>query len=82
VPVVLVDGVPFVVTRGYALGGEPEQSDWCVRYCLASCDRNPVRFAEKSQAEKEAALGKLLASPKWNTSLDAYDQEFFSDQIQ
>jgi hypothetical protein len=80
-PIQLVDGVPFLISRGYILLGQTTSAESYVRYCLEHCDWNPIRYKPKSAAEKDAALAELLASPKWKTKLPAYDREFLSAQI-
>ncbi len=88
-PIELVDGVPFLITRGYLIGGEAESPAFYVRYCIETCDWNRFRFRPLSDAEKRKALDKLLASNKWKSRLlDAWrsrlsesDREFFAEQI-
>jgi hypothetical protein len=64
-PIEIVDGVPFLITNGYNLGGEPESGESYLRYCLANCDWTTARFAPKSLSEKTRAAHKLSASPRW-----------------
>lgn len=80
-PIVLVDGVPFLVVRGYVLAGEPERPEDYVDYCMRNCDWRTERFAPKSSEEKQKALAKLLASPKWKQQLGDREKEFLSRQI-
>jgi hypothetical protein len=80
-PIELVDGIPFLITKGYNLGGWPEPPEWYVAYCLTNCQWNSFRFVPKTSAEKAAASTKLLSSPKWRTPLDARDREFLKGQI-
>jgi hypothetical protein len=81
-PVELVDGVPFLVTRGYRLGGLAELAEWYLSYCETSCDWSSFRYAIKSESQTRDALSQLLSSPKWKTPLDADERRFFTDQIQ
>jgi hypothetical protein len=82
-PIELVDGVPMVIAQPtpFINGRLPEEAQSYVRYCVANCDWNPLRYTPKTAAEKSAALAKLLASPKWRRPLDAGEQEFLSAQI-
>ncbi len=80
-PVECVDGVPFLITRGYIVFGWPEPAESYLRHCMASCDWNTARMREPTDAEKGAALGKLLASKKWRRPLDAEERRFLSAQI-
>jgi hypothetical protein len=81
-PMELVDGVPFLITRGYKLGGEAEPACSYVRYCIANCDWNTVPFREPTAKQMRAALDKLLASGKWKRPLDSYEREFLAAQIE
>jgi hypothetical protein len=80
-PITLVDGIPFLITRGYALGGEPELPERYVRYCIQNCDWHSIPFQPKSEREKKQALEKLLASRKWKTPLEPHEKEFLAEQI-
>ena len=80
-PIELVDGIPFAVTYGYVLAGNPESPESYVRYCISNCDWRPFQFSRKSEAEKRDALSKLLASPKWRRPLEPREREFFAAQI-
>jgi hypothetical protein len=80
-PIELVDGVPFVIVGSYMLGGRAESADSYISYCIKNCDWNDFRFKEKNEKELQAALEKLLSSPKWKTPLGNQEKEFFSTQI-
>jgi hypothetical protein len=80
-PIELVDGVPFLITRGYSLGGKAEPAESYVMFCIEHCDWNSVQFKSKTEKEKQKALDKLLASPKWKVQLDDVEKAFLSSQI-
>ncbi|WP_020473095.1 hypothetical protein [Zavarzinella formosa] len=80
-PVEIVDGVPFIIVRGYELGGRQQLAAHYLDYCLKECDWGAAEFKPKTGEEKKRALDKLLASPKWKTPLDWYEREFLSLQI-
>jgi hypothetical protein len=84
-PIELIDGVPFLVAResGGVAGQARESAESYLHYCLENCDWNPIRYEAKTAPEKEAALAKLLASPKWvwQVSLNPGDEQFLSGQI-
>jgi hypothetical protein len=80
-PIELVDGVPFLITRGYFVCGHPEPATSYVRYCLQNCDWSCEQFKPKSNKEREKALEKLLASPKWKAQLTVGGKEFLTLQI-
>ncbi|MFN0111595.1 MAG: hypothetical protein ACKVZH_22265 [Blastocatellia bacterium] len=81
-PIEIVDGVPFIVVNGYTLGGFPEPACWYIEYCIENCNWNNYKFTPKTNELKQAALDKLLVSPKWKSSLSEYDKKFLSAQIQ
>lgn len=81
-PIEIVDGVPFVIVDGYMLAGQAEAACKYVEYCIDSCDWNSYKFRPQSRTLKQAALKKLLASPKWKQELSKRDKEFLSAQIQ
>jgi hypothetical protein len=80
-PIAIVDGVPFMITRGYLVGGLPEPGILYVQYCETNCDWSSFRYTVKTQAEKEAALAKLISAPEWKTPLNKYEKEFLAAQI-
>jgi hypothetical protein len=80
-PIELVDGIPFLIARGYLVAGFPEPAEKYLDYCLENCDWNPVRYVPKTAEEKTQALGKLVKSPKWKRPLDEQEREFLMSQI-
>ncbi len=80
-PIELVDGVPFLIIRGYTLRGRAELAKGYLRYCEADCNWNPAPFSPKTESQMRQALDKLLASPKWKGRLDETEKEFLSAQI-
>ena len=80
-PIELVDGVPFVITWGYILAGEPEPPESYLRYCMSDCDWSTFRYREQSRAEMRAALAKLVASSKWRRPLEQQERERLTEQI-
>lgn len=80
-PIELVDGVPFVVIKGYAIFGFPEMADHYLKYCVETCDWNPDKFKAKTADEKKKALEKLLASKKFKEPLTDDEKEFLAKQI-
>jgi hypothetical protein len=80
-PIELVDGVPFLITRGYSLGGQAEPAGKYLAYCLRNCDWREAKLGPRTEAEKQKALAKLLVSPKWKAALTDGEKEFLSSQI-
>jgi hypothetical protein len=81
-PIELVDGVPFLITQGYVLGGVPESADAYLQYCMTNCDWSTARFREPTAKQKRDALAKLVTSSKWKRPLDTYERGFLSAQIE
>ncbi len=81
-PIELVDAVPFLITKGYNLGGLAELSDDYLCYCMTDCDWNIVRFHEPAVEQKNDALAKLVSSSKWKRPLDSDEVGFLSAQIE
>jgi hypothetical protein len=80
-PIEIVDGVPFLIVSGYTLGGVPEPTVDYVDYCSKKCEWGSSEYRAKSDAEKKAALEKLLSSKKWKRPLEEWEREFLSSQI-
>jgi len=81
-PIEVVDGVPFLIASGYILAGKAESAESYLRYSESDADWSGVHYTIKTTQEKQDALTKLLASPKWKTWDDAHVRvEFFTRQI-
>jgi hypothetical protein len=80
-PIELVDGVPFLITQGYSLGGRAEPAESYLKYCMRNCDWNSAPFKPKTEHQRRQALDKLLASPKWKAQLGAPEKAFLSSQV-
>jgi hypothetical protein len=83
-PIELVDGVPFAVVVGYGYEGwvNPSGAELYVRYCATNCDWSSTRFTMNTRAQKEAALRKLLSSPKWERPLEGWEREYLTKQVE
>jgi hypothetical protein len=80
-PIEIVDGIPFLVTTDYLIGGFPEPPSDYLRYCVSKCDWIRVRYKPKSKEEKRKAVDKLLSYPKLKGKLGKDDRKFFENQI-
>lgn len=81
-PIELVDGVPFLIVRGYTLGGYPEPAKMYLDYCLQNCDWNTEVFKPKTAEEKRKALVKLVESPRWKEPLTDEAKKVLASQIE
>jgi len=80
-PIEIIDGVPFLITRGYSLAGKAETALMYIEYCEKNCDWNEFIYTTKTYSEIENALEKILKSSKWKNNLSALEIEFFRNQI-
>jgi len=81
-PIELVDGVPFIIIRGYSVHGAlPEPPEAYLNYCITNCDWNTFRYHLKSRDELKEALNKLLISKKWKRPLERQELEILTEQI-
>ncbi len=80
-PIEIVDGVPFVIVDGYHLVGRAETSEEYLEYCVKNCEWSKSEFKPKSDAQKAAAMEKLLASPKWEQPLPDEAHKYLALQI-
>lgn len=81
-PIEQIDGVPFLVVRGYSIGGYPEPAREYLDYCLKHCDWNAEAFKPKTVEEKRKALAKLVASPRWEEPPSEEAKKVLSSQIE
>ena len=81
-PIELVDGVPFVISRGYFIAGRPENDDEYIQYCETHADWSDAQYAVPTKQQEQAALAKLVTSPKWKKPLTDKERELLSRQIQ
>ncbi len=80
-PIELVDGVPFLVVRGYVLGGKGVSSWGYLAYCIQNCGWSQYRYKPKSLDEKKAALKTFLSLPKVKGRLDDADIRLLETQL-
>jgi hypothetical protein len=81
-PIELVDDVPFVISRGYFIAGRPENDDEYVRYCETHADWSDLQYEVPTKQQEQAALAKLVTSPKWKVPLTDKERELLSRQIE
>jgi len=83
-PVAVVDGVPFLVLRGRQIGGldgSPEAATAYLDHCLEVGDWSGTAFFPKTDAERKAALEKLLADPRLKDKLSPGERTLLAGQI-
>lgn len=80
-PIEIIDGIPFLITRGYSLGGCPESSLLYLEYCIENGEWTSIIYKTKTDEELKKALSLLLACEKWKIELNEIDTEFLKKQI-
>ena len=80
-PIEVVNEIPFSICMGYAIFATPEPPELYVRYCMTNCDWSSIRFEPKTKKQKQEALAKLLASPKWHTRFEQHPPDYLAAQI-
>jgi hypothetical protein len=80
-PIEILDGIPFLITQGYILGGKREPAKMYLQYCVDNCDWSTTRFETKTDSQLMDALHHLVSAPKWLAPLSEYDIQFFRDQL-
>jgi hypothetical protein len=80
-PIEVVDGVPFLIVKGYILLGHAESSERYLDYCIADCVWNRVPFESKTPAETAKALAKLIHAAKWKRPLRDGERTYMADQV-
>jgi hypothetical protein len=81
-PIDLVDGVPFLVVKGYLISGFPEPSSKYLDYCVRDCEWSDGVFKPKTAEEKRKALVKLVASHRWKRPLSDEAKKVLTSQIE
>ncbi|HBX49975.1 MAG: hypothetical protein A2275_04095 [Bacteroidetes bacterium RIFOXYA12_FULL_35_11] len=80
-PIEIIDNIPFLITRGYSLGGKPEQSVNYLEYCIKNGEWSSNKYNIKKDEELKLTLKTFLSSKKWHIELSKEDKEFFENQI-
>lgn len=80
-PIEIVDGIPFLITQGYSLGGVPETSLSYLNYCFEHGEWSSTKYCIKSNEALKNALNTFLSSNKWKSKLSSFDKAFFENQI-
>lgn len=80
-PIEIVDGIPFLVVKGYTLKGRPESKSAYLEYCLEKCAWNDLRFKKVTFEEKRVALDKLISSERLRGKLSEIEERFLKSQI-
>lgn len=80
-PIELLEGVPFLVVKGYILGGRAERAESYAKYCISDCVWRAEEFKSRTAAQKQKALERLFASPKWKAGPSDDEKQFLTSQI-
>ncbi len=82
-PIAVVEEIPFLVVRGYAIAGEPEPSIDYLEYCLKNCDWTSKTYANHKPKHLDAAITKLMLqlSDRLDSGLLPFDPAFLREQV-
>ena len=78
-PIAIVDEVPFLIVRGYRLGGQPEPASNYLDYCLKNCAWTTRRYRRDDKQTLSAALEKLVKS---QPALGERGRSYLSKQVE
>lgn len=83
-PIAIVNGIPFLVTAGYALAGKPESATDYLDYCIATCDWNKRKYIRLRASEmgNHASIGKQLNAACAKLLILTASNEKWLDQAQ
>ena len=77
----IINGIPFLITRGYSLGGKAESSLQYLEYCIANGQWTNNNYSLIKNEELKPALKTLMNSKKWQKELTKSEKAFFERQI-
>ena len=80
-PIELVDGVPFLITRGYALEGSQNYPRGTSDTVCRSAHGEASAFKPKARGRKRRPWRSCWLRRKWKSGLEAEEKEFLSAQI-
>jgi hypothetical protein len=80
-PIELVDGVPFLISKGYLLAGIAESPEQYLDYCETNCSWSGFRYEIKTDQQEIEALNRLLYSLNLKKRLSESDVDFLKGQI-
>jgi hypothetical protein len=61
-PIVLFEGVPILVVKGYAIFGLPESATAYLDYCVKRCRWRKERYTPASSSQLKGVVNRLLAA--------------------
>lgn len=79
-PIALYQGIPILITRGYALGGVPEPSEVYLDECLKDASWRRVNYTEADQTRLETIIEDFIKTANWKTPLSGDEERFLRRQ--
>ncbi len=79
-PIDLHEGVPILITRGYALGGFPEPSARYLELCTGNCKWREAPYSVRPAGELKEIIAAWMARRNWPQALSEHDRAFFIGQ--
>lgn len=80
-PIEIENGIPFLITMGYSIYGQPPYPPAYLKYCMTNCNWNTFRYEKKGKDELRLALNEMLNSTKWKRPLTQDEKSWLSAQI-
>lgn len=79
-PIVIKEGIPLLITKGYFLAGQAEDPIQYLKYCINSCDWTDFRFKSVKKEEKERIVHTFINSFNRERSLTLKEINFLFNQ--
>jgi hypothetical protein len=61
-PIVLFEGIPILVVKGYTIVGKPESATAYLDYCVTTCRWRKERYTLASSSQLRGVVNRFLAS--------------------
>ncbi len=81
-PIEIVHNIPFLIVRGYFLGGLPEPAIDYLEYCVQNCAWKEENYRIPWASDLLIFVEELLNSEKWQIPLTDEEIEFIRSQIE
>ncbi len=79
-PIAIFEGVPILITQGYAVGGEAEPVEVYLSYCIQEGTWVPERYEDKTNKQIKASLERFIAATEWKQELSDSEKQFLMSQ--
>lgn len=80
-PIALIDGIPFLIVKGYNVEGKTESGLNYLKYCIKNLAWEEKLYRLKSNLEYQIGLNDLLESSILRNKISEDDKKWFLSQI-